>query len=111
MPHVQRHQGQGDTAFTSDARFVIGASGAERDAVVWNIGTEAESPVGGNRVIPPMCVLPGGRKLGVVEWNHRYNMLGDGRSGSDVLATGRTCGRKAGGKRGETVMTTSVGSM
>ena len=57
-----------------DARFVIGASGGERDAVVWDIGEprfEDEETV----VLKPVAQLPCKGRVGVVECNPRYNMI------------------------------------
>ncbi|KAI4204554.1 MAG: hypothetical protein LQ350_001104 [Teloschistes chrysophthalmus] len=67
--------GQGDTSFTADGRYVIGGSGADRDAVVW----DTQAPVkkeGERKVIRPMCSLPCDRgKAALVLWNHRFNMM------------------------------------
>lgn len=67
--------GQGDTSFTADGRYVIGGSGADRDAVVWDTqGTVKKE--GERKVIRPMCSLPCDRgKAALVLWNHRFNMM------------------------------------
>ena len=51
---------------------MIGASGGERDAVVWDVQGEVEEATQGLR---PLAVLPGKNKVGVMEWNPRFNML------------------------------------
>ncbi|MCJ1258441.1 member of Set1p complex, histone methyl transferase [Lignoscripta atroalba] len=62
--------GQGDVAFSADGRYLIGASGGERDAVVWDAQGQADS----ENVLLPMAGLPWKGKVGVVEWNPRFNM-------------------------------------
>jgi COMPASS component SWD2 len=65
-------QGQGDAAFSADGRYVLGASGGERDAVVWDTqGLMDES----SKVMTPLAGLPCKIRASVVEWNPRYNML------------------------------------
>ena len=63
--------GQGDVTFSADGRYLIGSSGLSTDALIW----DTQGPVDGEKVLYPMGVLPCDRKVGVVEWNPRYNML------------------------------------
>ncbi|KAL8865844.1 MAG: hypothetical protein Q9174_006664, partial [Haloplaca sp. 1 TL-2023] len=67
--------GQGDVSFSPDGRYVIGGSGADRDAVVWD--TQGRVTKEGERqVIRPMCSLPCDRgKAAIVLWNHKFNMM------------------------------------
>lgn len=76
VPDQSRTQdlGQGDLCVTADARYVVGASGGERDLVVWDIHGEIDD----SKEIKPMASLPCKGKQGVVEWNPRYNMLATG---------------------------------
>ncbi|KAI4272439.1 MAG: hypothetical protein L6R38_006602 [Xanthoria sp. 2 TBL-2021] len=67
--------GQGDTSISPDGRYVVGSSGADRDAVVWDTQGRV-SKEGERKVIRPMCSLPCDRGKGAVTlWNHRYNMM------------------------------------
>jgi COMPASS component SWD2 len=50
---------------------VIGGSGGERDAVVWDTQGQVEVETGQLRA---MCTLPCKGRVGVVEWNPRFNM-------------------------------------
>ena len=63
--------GQGDACFSADGRYVIGGSGGDRDAVVWDTQGRAD----GETELLPMAGLPCKWKANVVEWNPRYNML------------------------------------
>ncbi|MCJ1326500.1 member of Set1p complex, histone methyl transferase [Thelotrema lepadinum] len=112
--------GQGDVTVTPDARYAIGASGGERDAVVWDIqgglerhggmtngvgtgngnhngngngngdidmdmdgngngdggvGDPMEGVEGETAVLRPSAQLPWKGRVGVLEFNPRYNML------------------------------------
>ena len=51
---------------------MIGASGGDRDAVVWDTQGEVEETTLGLR---PLAALPCRSRVGVVEWNPRFNML------------------------------------
>ena len=51
---------------------MIGASGGDRDAVVWDAQAEVDEATLGLR---PLAVLPCRSRVGVVEWNPRFNML------------------------------------
>lgn len=62
---------QGDIAFTADGRYLIGSSGGEHDAVIW----DTQGEVSAEKVLRPMAVLPRESRMGVVEWNPRYNMM------------------------------------
>ena len=65
-------QGQGDVCFSADGRYIVGGSGGERDAVVW----DSQGPVDEEtKTLAPMCGLPWRGRVGVVEWNPRYNMV------------------------------------
>ncbi|MCJ1357075.1 MAG: member of Set1p complex, histone methyl transferase [Icmadophila ericetorum] len=70
-PIPQTAPSQGDVCFSADGRFVIGSSGGDHDAVVW----DTQSQVGDEKVLGPMAALPCDGKVGVVGWNPRYNML------------------------------------
>ena len=65
--------GQGDVTLSPDANYAVGASGGDKDGVVWELH-------GGNideetRVMRPIAGLPCKTRIGVIEWNPRYNML------------------------------------
>ena len=66
--------GQGDVTLSPDANYAIGASGGDKDAVVWelhgNSNIDEET-----KVMRPMAGLPCKTRVGVIEWNPRYNML------------------------------------
>ena len=62
---------QGDITFTADGRYLIGSSGGEHDAVIW----DTQGEVSEDKVLKPMAVLPQESRMGVVEWNPRYNMM------------------------------------
>ena len=66
--------GQGDVCFSADGRYVIGASGGERDLAIW----DTQGSVEGDKTMQPLASLPCKDKVGVVEWNPRYNMLATG---------------------------------
>jgi COMPASS component SWD2 len=79
--------GQGDVSFTSDGRYVIGASGGDKDAVVWDLssllGAKGAERIDGEdgeegTVLRPIASLPCKGRIGVIEWNPRYNMLASG---------------------------------
>ena len=61
---------QGDITFSADGRYLIGSSGGEHGALLWD--TQA---IDEEKVLKPMAALPCEGKVGVVEWNPRYNML------------------------------------
>ncbi|CAF9908010.1 member of Set1p complex, histone methyl transferase [Imshaugia aleurites] len=63
--------GQGDVCFSADGRYLIGGSGGERDAIVWDTQGQVEVET---KEIKPMCGLPCKGRASVVEWNPRYNM-------------------------------------
>lgn len=63
--------GQGDVCFTSDGRYLIGSSGGERDACVWDTQGQVEVET---KMLKAMCRLPSRGRVGLVEWNPRYNM-------------------------------------
>ncbi|MCJ1371996.1 member of Set1p complex, histone methyl transferase [Loxospora ochrophaea] len=63
--------GQGDACFSADGRYIVGASGGDRDAVVW----DSQASTDAEKNLAPMATLPWKSKLGVVEWNPRFNML------------------------------------
>ena len=63
--------GQGDACFTPDARYVIGASGGEKDAVVW----DAQGHPDEHLVLKPLASLPCKTRASVVEYNPRFNLL------------------------------------
>lgn len=66
--------GQGDVCFSADGRYLIGSSGGEHNAVVWDTqGLIAEDDE--RKVLTPMAVLPQTGKAAVCEWNPRYNMV------------------------------------
>lgn len=64
--------GQGDVCFSPDARYVVGASGAEKDAVIWDLNATIDEDT---NVLRPMAGLPCRTRVCTVEWNPRYNML------------------------------------
>ena len=71
-PGEQGPLGQGDVCFSADGRYLIGSSGGDRDAVVWDAHGQVEVET---RQLKPMCSLPCKGRVGVAEWNPRYNML------------------------------------
>ena len=64
-------RGQGDACFSSDGRYIIGGSGGDRDAIVWDTQGQVEIET---KQLRPMCGLPCKSRAAVVEWNPRYNM-------------------------------------
>lgn len=66
--------GQGDTSFSADGRFVVGASGGDHDALVWDM----QGDIDGTQTLPAMAALPSKTPVGVCEWNPRFNMLATG---------------------------------
>ena len=64
--------GQGDVCLTPDARYAVGASGGERDAAVWDMSVVPDPD---SQVLRPVAALPCKSRVGVVEWNPRFNML------------------------------------
>lgn len=64
--------GQGDICFSADGRYLIGSSGGDSNAIVWDAYGQVEIET---RQLKPMCSLPYKGKVGVAEWNPRYNML------------------------------------
>ena len=50
---------------------MIGGSGTDRDALVWDTQGQVEVETG---MLRAMCGLPCPRRVGVVEWNPRFNM-------------------------------------
>jgi len=64
--------GQGDACFSSDGRYLIGGSGADRDAVVWDTQGQVEVET---TQLKPTCALPCKGATRVVEWNPRFNMM------------------------------------
>lgn len=63
--------GQGDICFSSDGRYLIGGSGGDRDAIVWDTQGQVEIET---KQLKPMCALPCKSRAAVVGWNPRYNM-------------------------------------
>ena len=56
-----------------DANYAVGASGGDKDAVVWELhGNNIDEET---RAMRPMASLPCKTRVGVVEWNPRYNLL------------------------------------
>lgn len=69
--------GQGDVCFSADGRFLIGGSGADHDAVVWDTqGTVVDE--GDRKLLRPMAQLPCKGRVAVCEWSPRYNMMATG---------------------------------
>jgi COMPASS component SWD2 len=64
--------GQGDVCFSADGRYVVGGSGGERDAVVWDVQGAVDEET---RRLEVMKELSWKGKVGVAEWNPRYNLL------------------------------------
>ena len=64
-------RGQGDVCFSADGRYIIGGSGGDRDAIVWDAHGQVEIET---KQLKPICGLPCKSKAAVVEWNPRYNM-------------------------------------
>jgi len=69
--------GQGDMCFSADGRYVVGGSGQEKDALVWDTHAKPSSAAAAAaaEVLHPMTQLPFRGKAAVVEWNPRYNMM------------------------------------
>ena len=57
--------------FSADGRYVIGASGADKDALIWDTQAVPDA----DKVVQPMATLPFKGKIGCVEWNPRFNMM------------------------------------
>lgn len=67
--------GQGDVSFSADGRYVLGSSGKDHDALVW----DTQAPVDkDSKVLAPMCGLPCKTRWSVGGWNPRYNMCASG---------------------------------
>lgn len=71
-PGQPGHLGQGDVCFSADGRYLIGGSGGDRDAIVWDTQGQVEVET---RQLKPMCSLPCKVPTRVAEWNPRYNMM------------------------------------
>ena len=71
-PPMNAPAGQGDVCFSADGRYVVGGSGGERDAVVWDVQGHVDEET---KSLAPMAGLPCKVRVGVVEWNPRYNMV------------------------------------
>ena len=70
-PNELGKRGQGDLCLSADGRYIVGGSGGDRDAVVWDTQGQVEIET---KQLKPMCSLPCKSKAAVVEWNPRYNM-------------------------------------
>jgi len=70
-PGTPGQLGQGDVCFSADGRYLIGGSGGDRDAIVWDTLGQVEIET---KELKPMCGLPCKGRASVVEWNPRYNM-------------------------------------
>ena len=66
---------QGDVAFSSDGRYIIGSSGGERDTAVWDSQSEALNDENETKILQPMTTLPCRSNIGVLEFNPRFNMM------------------------------------
>ncbi|MCJ1317808.1 member of Set1p complex, histone methyl transferase [Xylographa vitiligo] len=64
--------GQGDLCFSADGRYVVGGSGGDRDAAVWDVQGQVDEET---KTLAPLCGLPCKSRVGIVEWNPRYNMV------------------------------------
>lgn len=73
--------GQGDMCFSADGRYVVGGTGQDKDALVWDThakptsGSTAAAAGGNGEVLHPMTQLPCKARAAVMEWNPRYNMM------------------------------------
>lgn len=67
--------GQGDVCFSTDGRYLIGGSGADRDAVVWDTTQGAVTGEGEHKILSPMALLPHAGKVAVCAWNPRYHLM------------------------------------
>lgn len=63
--------GQGDVCFSADGRYLVGGSGGDKDAIVWDTQGQVEVET---KELRAMCGLPWKGRASVVEWNPRYNM-------------------------------------
>ena len=70
-PGVPGQLGQGDVCFSSDGRYIVGGSGGDRDAIVWDSQGQVEIET---KQLKPLCGLPCKSKAAIMEWNPRYNM-------------------------------------
>ncbi|MCJ1247328.1 member of Set1p complex, histone methyl transferase [Trapelia coarctata] len=69
---IGQPRGQGDCCFSADGRYVVGGSGGDRDACVWDtLGMVDEE----TKTLAPAWGLPSRGRCAVVEWNPRYNMV------------------------------------
>ncbi|KAK3708312.1 hypothetical protein LTR37_011577 [Vermiconidia calcicola] len=62
---------QADASFAPDGQFVIGGNGGQAGLLVWDIREKARA----DKVLEPMCELPGSRPAAVVAHNPRHNLL------------------------------------
>ena len=67
--------GQGDVCFSADGRYVIGASGGDKDGAVWDLVQGEKDEM---MALRPALGLPCKGKMGCVEWNPKFNMLASG---------------------------------
>ena len=67
--------GQGDVCFSPDGRFVIGGSGREGGASVWDTTQPAQPFGNGLLQLRPTADLPWKGPTAMAEYNPRYNML------------------------------------
>lgn len=81
----QQPLGQGDVCFSADGRYLIGGSGGDHDAVVWD--TQGIVPAAEDdeqqqqqqkKILKPTASLPCKGRVAVAEWNPRFNMLATG---------------------------------
>ena len=70
--------GQGDVCFSADGRYLVGGSGGDHDAVVWDTQGTVVEEGGDRKVLRPMAALPHRGRVAVCEWNPRYNMIATG---------------------------------
>ncbi|MCJ1341329.1 member of Set1p complex, histone methyl transferase [Bachmanniomyces sp. S44760] len=74
-PNTMQPTSQGDVAFSSDGRYIIGSSGGERDTAVWDSQSEALNDENETKILQPMTTLPCRSNIGVLEFNPRFNMM------------------------------------
>lgn len=66
--------GQGDACFTPDGRYVLGGSGEDVDALVWDVSQGGDA----SSYLQPAARLKGRERAAVIECNPRYNMIATG---------------------------------
>jgi len=66
---------QGDLTFSADGRYILGSSGLDHDALVWDTHAPVDKDT---KTLTPMCGLPCKTRWSVGGGNPRFNMCASG---------------------------------